>query len=272
LQPDPSHTTVRTGPYTAVRSVVCTQSRAIETEQSQLIPKRCRQGGVEYLSAARTPGTVKPPDRVDRLVPWHTQSPQVTIPGRPPFPVAPGNGSQSPPNPTVQIPQLPRRFAEAEVPNPSPKVLGEIRYHPLRVHPAPAPRQFPYPGSKPTQRFVSDPPLRLSSLDDREPQELSPAGPVHRALIRVDLQLEPPCDEVAHATHHSLPRSLTANVDVAVSSAGESHPHALSEPYLNLSAHTAPAMEPRRTLVCQCANSFGSRREMRATQCVALRK
>ena len=56
-----------------------------------------------------------------------------------------------------------------------------------------------------------------------------------------------------------------------VSSPGESHPEALSEPYLNLSAHTAPAMEPRRTPNCQCAHNFGSRRDMRATQCVALR-
>ena len=31
-------------------------------------------------------------------------------------------------------------------------------------------------------------------------------------------------------------------------------------------------MEPRRTPICQCAHNFGSRREMRATQCVALRK
>ena len=36
-----------------------------------------------------------------------------------------------------------------------------------------------------------------------------------------------------------------------VSSAGESHPRALSEPYVNLSAHTAPAVEPRRTPICQ---------------------
>jgi hypothetical protein len=57
-----------------------------------------------------------------------------------------------------------------------------------------------------------------------------------------------------------------------VSSPGESHPEALSEPYLNLSAHTAPTMEPRRTPICQCAHNFGSRLEIRATQCVALRK
>ena len=36
-----------------------------------------------------------------------------------------------------------------------------------------------------------------------------------------------------------------------VSSPRESHPEALSEPYLNLSAHTAPAMEPRRSPICQ---------------------
>jgi hypothetical protein len=31
-------------------------------------------------------------------------------------------------------------------------------------------------------------------------------------------------------------------------------------------------MEPRRTPICQCAHNFESRLEIRATQCVALRK
>ena len=57
-----------------------------------------------------------------------------------------------------------------------------------------------------------------------------------------------------------------------VSSPGEFHPKAPSEPYVNLSAHTAPAMEPRRTPICQCANNPGSLREIRAIQCVARRK
>src|SRR5215831_20051012 len=57
-----------------------------------------------------------------------------------------------------------------------------------------------------------------------------------------------------------------------VSRPGEFHPEPLSEPYLNLSAHTAPAMEPRRSPICQCAHNFGSRLEIRATQWVALRK
>jgi len=36
-----------------------------------------------------------------------------------------------------------------------------------------------------------------------------------------------------------------------VSSPGEFRPEALSEPYMNLSAHTAPTMAPRRTPICQ---------------------
>ena len=39
--------------------------------------------------------------------------------------------------------------------------------------------------------------------------------------------------------------------DHKVSSARESHPHALAEPYVNVSAHTAPTVEPRRTPICQ---------------------
>jgi hypothetical protein len=42
---------------------------------------------------------------------------------------------------------------------------------------------------------------------------------------------------------------LTAGWEV--SSPGELHPEALSELYMNLSAHTAPTMEPRRAPICQ---------------------
>ena len=56
-----------------------------------------------------------------------------------------------------------------------------------------------------------------------------------------------------------------------VSRPGEFHPEPLSEPDLNVSAHTAPAMEPRRTAIVQWANNFGARREIRAIQCAARR-
>src|SRR6266576_476837 len=48
--------------------------------------------------------------------------------------------------------------------------------------------------------------------------------------------------------------------DDLVSSRGESHPSALSELCMTLSAHTAPIVQPSgRTPSRQCANSFGSR-------------
>ena len=56
-----------------------------------------------------------------------------------------------------------------------------------------------------------------------------------------------------------------------VSRPEEFHPEPLAEPYVNVSAHTAPTMEPRRTPICQCANRFGARREIRASQCAARR-
>src|ERR1700680_4196232 len=67
---------------------------------------------------------------------------------------------------------------------------------------------------------------------------------------------------------HLCGRSLNA----WVSSPGESHPEALAELYVSLSTHTAPIMEPCRAPICQCANNSGRLREIRAIQCVALRR
>ena len=55
-----------------------------------------------------------------------------------------------------------------------------------------------------------------------------------------------------------------------VSRPGESHPEPLAEPYVSVSTHTAPTMGPR-CAICQCANSAGSRRQIRAIHCAARR-
>src|SRR5438309_11180908 len=49
-----------------------------------------------------------------------------------------------------------------------------------------------------------------------EPQELPPPWPRYRTLLLVDLEFELGSDELGDARHHSLPRSLTAHVNVAV--------------------------------------------------------
>src|SRR4051794_29366086 len=55
-------------------------------------------------------------------------------------------------------------------------------------------------------------------------------------------------------------RSRRRHIEYVVSGRGESHPSALAELCRNLSAHTAPIVQPSgRTPSRQCANSFGSR-------------
>jgi len=53
------------------------------------------------------------------------------------------------------------------------------------------------------------------------------------------------------ATVETVTALLQSPSMMLVSSPGEFHPEALSELYMNLSAHTAPTMEPRRTPICQ---------------------
>ena len=87
--------------------------------------------------------------------------------------------------------------------------------------------------------------------------------------MQFQAELRQPLSELAEKTFGVCP---AFEAHYKVSRPRESHPEPLVEPYLNLAAHTAPILEPSRTPSCQCAHSFGSRREMRAIQCVALRK
>src|SRR5208282_6488376 len=77
--------------------------------------------------------------------------------------------------------------------------------------------------------------------------------------------------------HHRLrprqrPGRMTAAEDDEVSRPRESHPQALSEPYVKLSPHTAPIVRPRPCKSRQWANKFGWCRAMRSSQCRARRR
>jgi hypothetical protein len=106
----------------------------------------------------------------------------------------------------------------------------------------------------------------LGPVDFGKPPELNPARFV---WVQFQPKLPQPFLEFRQET---VRFGLMLKTKHMVSSPGESHPEALSEPCLNVSAHTAPATEPRRTPSCQCAHNFGSHLEILATQCVALRK
>src|ERR1700674_2752943 len=113
----------------------------------------------------------------------------------------------------------------------------------------------------PTRRFAELEAEKRETLSQRRQPTLLL---IHHQVKSSELTLE------------SLPRlprlALRLRQQHQVSRPGESPPEPLSEPCLNVSAHTAPAMEPRRTPICQCAHNFGSRLEIRATQWVALRR
>jgi len=60
----------------------------------------------------------------------------------------------------------------------------------------------------------------------------------------VDLELEFAFDKAFDACHHPFTRLLTFHQNDKVSSLGESHPQALLEPGVNLSAHRTPIIQP----------------------------
>ena len=75
--------------------------------------------------------------------------------------------------------------------------------------------------------------------------------------MQLQAELREPLTEIADEL---LGVAKILEPDDEVSGRGESHPSALAELCRNLSAHTAPIVQPSgRTPSRQCANSFGSR-------------
>ena len=202
----------------------------------------------------------------------HTPFPQFSGTYRVPLPLFPYRRSQPASGPLLKTFQHRRSFAFPEIADPSPKIPGQFIGHPFDAYASGPARDFSHPLFEPLHRFRRDPPLWCRRIRKAESEKLPRPWPRHCTLLQVHPEFERCADESRDALHHPFPGPPAAHVDITVSSPGESHPEALSEPYLNLSAHTAPAMEPRRTPICHCANSFESRREMRAIQCVARRK
>ena len=104
---------------------------------------------------------------------------------------------------------------------------------------------------EPFQSFWRDHAFDLWTSAKAKPEKLPLLRSRHCTLRLIYFELELLSDESRDAFHYSLTSPLAAHVDIAVSSPGELHPEALSELYMNLSAHTAPTMEPRRTPICQ---------------------
>ena len=75
------------------------------------------------------------------------------------------------------------------------------------------------------------------SIYDRQTQKFDFPGVSNLALVSVDFQLEFPFNKFTDTAHYPFRCLRRPDKDIAVSSPGEFHPQALSEPGVNLSAH-----------------------------------
>ena len=133
-------------------------------------------------------------------------------------------------------------------------VVAHIAPHPSRLGLAAAGIQHRHRGvvgMHPLRRHHVQP----HRLDQRTHQPCALSDPVRqRRAVEVD----------------AAPRvDLRLAIQRQVSRAGEFHPRALPEPYVSLSAHTAPSVQPRPYRSDQWANRSGDERTTRASQVLA---
>src|SRR5690606_41050431 len=92
----------------------------------------------------------------------------------------------------------------------------QLLHHLLDARAPRAGRQRPDSLLKAFGRLRRNPPPWLPFAREAEPQELPLHWPCHRALLAVDLELQPPIDERRNTRHHPLPRPFAAHVDIAI--------------------------------------------------------
>ena len=129
-----------------------------------------------------------------------------------------------------------------EVRQPTPQIIPQLSDKLPKGPSASALRQFPYPRFHASYGLVAQPYPRLSA--DTETQEEPFAGACHRAFGFVHLQFQMPVEVLSDGGFDPLARPSTLDVDIASSGAGEFHPHALTEPDVNLSVHPALIVQP----------------------------
>src|SRR5216684_1045937 len=121
----PSHTTVRTGPYTAVREVTLTRfDQGQESERFEVGIGECNR---EVFAPGEVPVSTAATGHVAQF-PRDSQRDECCSTTSWCFPLAPKSGPQSQADPTSEGDQYLRRFAEAEIAAPAPHILGQLLY------------------------------------------------------------------------------------------------------------------------------------------------
>ena len=170
----PSHTTVRTGPYTAVREVTLTRfDQGRETE-------RCEVGIGESHGEGFAPGEIPGSTAATRRVaqrPRDSQCDECRSPTPRCFPLAPEGGPQLQADPASESDQRLGRFAKAEIDAPAPHILGQIVHCPLDADALSPSRDVPDSLLKLFQRF-----RRNCAFDVRTSRKAEPEDPRRRDL------------------------------------------------------------------------------------------
>src|SRR3977135_1301710 len=184
----PSHTTVRTGPYTAVREVALTRAeQGWETERSEV---RIGKPSGEGSAAGKIPWTAAAAGRVPcspfrdpicdksrAATPWC-------------LPLAPQSGPQSQPDPTSKSDQHLGRLAKAEIAAPAPHIGGQFFHCRLDADALGLSRDFPDSLSEAFQGFRRDRALDAWTSGEAEPEKLPLLRSCHRTLRLIYLELE----------------------------------------------------------------------------------
>ena len=154
--------------------------------------------------------------REDGVLRIHTAFPQLAEARARPVPLLPNDGAEAPPNPLVKTSENRGRLAEAEVRPPSEQIRGQLPHHLAKAH-APYPScQHPDSLPEPNHRRGGQPPLRPGAARKAKAQKRPYPSRRHRALRRVDLELEPRGDEARKACHHAMSRTSTVDIHVTV--------------------------------------------------------
>src|SRR5258708_9374142 len=136
----PSHTTVRTGPYTAVREVTLTRfDQGRETERFEV---GIGESHGEGFAPGEMPGSMAAAGHVAQLPP-DSQCDECRSPTPWCFPLTPEGSPQSQADPAGESNQHPGRLAEAEIAAPAPHIRGQLFHCRLDADALPPSRDFP---------------------------------------------------------------------------------------------------------------------------------
>jgi hypothetical protein len=154
----PSHTTVRTGPCTAVREVALTRfDQGWKTEQFEVgVGKPNREG----FAPGDVPGATAAAGRIEHF-PRDSQCDQRCTTATWSFPLKPQSSPQSPPDPTSESDQHLGRFAKAEIAAPAPHIRDQFFHCRLDADAFSPSRDLPDSPLEPFHRFRRN--LRLMS-------------------------------------------------------------------------------------------------------------